>query len=75
MATYDEFGCPKCGKFGCACDPTCGVCHRAKSACICQSHVKLDPKQIAGKVTEAMNLYYNRDAVGLERWVREQFKD
>jgi hypothetical protein len=55
----------------------CGVCRRATGLCICRSHSGFaSPREdeyaglIDRSVNEALRLYYERDAAGLERHVR-----
>jgi hypothetical protein len=76
--------CRECGKPGCECrvgtddlPPPCAACHRPVAACICKSHVAISHNATAAvdkHVQEAMRHYYNRDAEGLERFVRRLLK-
>jgi hypothetical protein len=57
--------------------PPCAGCHRPTAACICRSHVAISHNATAAvdkQVQEAMHHYYNRDAEGLERFVRRLLK-
>jgi hypothetical protein len=59
----------------------CPVCKRNKVVCICISHAPYAPPREAegsvrrttseSQVNAALGYYYNRDAAGLERFVRE----
>jgi hypothetical protein len=84
MGTLATFLCKECGAAGCTycLEPVqkqpgpCPVCHRPMEGCICRSHhqtVESDSTRKAAEaaVNQAMLHYYNRDAQGLARFIRE----